>query len=107
MSLYQVSPAPVNHIEAFRQQPNPPSIPSSPTYGIDSPLGLVLSFFTSPLYLYATLRGKFQVWERVLRDMIKNVDLSEPCLDCGCGRGMVLVMLARLKKELSTTINPT
>ncbi len=105
MSLYQVSPIPVNHIETFRQRPNPPAIPLSPTYGIDAPLGLVLSFFTAPLYLYATLRGKFQVWEKLLRDMVKDVDLSEPCLDCGCGRGMVLLMLARLKKELAITTN--
>lgn len=65
----------------------------------------MLSNIASPLYLYATLRGKFKVWEEVLRDMAKNIDFSEPCLDCGCGRGMVLVKLASLKKELATTTN--
>jgi tRNA1(Val) A37 N6-methylase TrmN6 len=67
----------------------------------------MLSFFTAPLYLYATLRGKFQVWEALLCDMTKDIDLREPCLDCGCGRGMVLLMLARLKKELAITTNHT
>ncbi|CAF1238141.1 unnamed protein product [Adineta steineri] len=100
MSLYRVSPIPIDHIEIFRQQTNPPSIPSSPTYGIDAPLGLIASLWSAPLYLYATLSGKFQVWEALLHDIVKDIDLSEPCLDCGCGRGMVLLMLARLKKEL-------
>jgi len=85
-SLYRILRAPVNHIEIFRQETNPPAIPSSPTYEINAPLGLVLSFFTAPLYLYATLHGKFQVWEKVLRDMAKDFDFIDPCFDCGCGR---------------------
>ncbi len=72
---YWVSPAPVNHIEMFRWQANPLGIRRSPTYVIDAPLGMVLSFFTAPLYLYATLSGKFQVWEDLLYDMAKDVDL--------------------------------
>ncbi len=102
MSLYKISPIPVNHIEVFQQQSDPIAIPSSPSYGIDAPLGLVASNISSPLYLYATLSGKFQVWEALLHDMTKVVDMCEPCLDCGCGRGMVLLMLGRLKKELAT-----
>ncbi len=103
MSIYQVSPAPVDHIDFFRQQSNSVSIPSSPSYGIDSPLGLAASLWTAPIYLYATLSGKFKVWEALLHDLPKDVDISEPCLDCGCGRGMVLLILARLKKELAST----
>ncbi len=99
MSLYRISAIPVNHIEVFRQQLDSISIPSSPSYGVDAPLGLVASFITAPLYLYATLHGKFQVWETLLHDIKKDIDICEPCLDCGCGRGMVLLMLGRLKKE--------
>lgn len=100
MSLYRISPEPVNEIEVLRQQQDPISIPTSPSYGIDAPLGLVASNLFAPLYLYSSLRGKFQVWETLLRDMSKDIDLCEPCLDCGCGRGMVLLMIGRLKKEL-------
>lgn len=107
MSLYRVSPIPVNHVDVLRQQPNPISIPLSPKYGIDAPLGLLASSIFAPLYLYATLRGKFQVWERLLHDIIKDVDINEACLDCGCGRGMVLLMLGRHKRELSTTNEQT
>jgi hypothetical protein len=107
MSLYKVSPIPINHIEVFQQQSDPIIIPSSPSYGIDAPFGLVASNIFSPLYLYATLRGKFKVWEALLHDMAKVVNISEPCLDCGCGRGMVLLMLGRLKKELATKSAPT
>ncbi|CAF1645865.1 unnamed protein product [Adineta ricciae] len=105
MSLYRVSPIPLDHVEVFRQQSDPPTIPSNPSYGIDAPLGLIASSFAAPLYLYATLSGKFQVWEALLRDLVKEIDLHEPCLDCGCGRGMVLLILARLKKEIRTKTN--
>ncbi|UJR38574.1 hypothetical protein I4U23_031240 [Adineta vaga] len=99
MSLYRVSTIPIDHIKVFRQQSESPEIPSTPSYGIDSPLGLIASLWSAPLYLYATLSGKFQVWEELLKNIIKDINLNEPCLDCGCGRGMVLLMIARLKKE--------
>lgn len=105
MSLYRVSPLPINEIEVFRQQSDSISIPSSPSYGIDAPLGLLASNIFAPLYLYATLRGKFKAWETLLHDVAKDIDLHEPCLDCGCGRGMVLLMIGHLKKRLVTTNN--
>jgi hypothetical protein len=43
MSLYRVSPLPISKIEVFRQQSDSISIPSSPSYGIDAPLGLLAS----------------------------------------------------------------
>ena len=101
MSLYRVCSPPLNEIEVYRQESDSISIPSSPTYGLDAPLGLLASNIFAPLYLYATLRGKFQVWQRILNDISKQIDLCEPCLDCGCGRGMVLIQIAHLKKEFT------
>ncbi|CAF1259523.1 unnamed protein product [Adineta ricciae] len=65
MSLYRVSPIPLDHVEVFRQQSDPPTIPSNPSYGIDAPLGLIASSFAAPLYLYATLSGKFQIVDEI------------------------------------------
>ena len=45
-------------------------------------------------YLYSTRRGKFEVWAKVLRDLRLRGD--EHVLDLGCGRGAVLVILAKL-----------
>lgn len=45
-------------------------------------------------YLHTTTRGKFAVWEQLLRDL--NLRGSETVLDMGCGRGAVLLMAARL-----------
>lgn len=103
MALYRVSPPPLDHVRIFCQQKNITGVPASPSYGIDAPFGLLASFLSAPLYLYATLYGKFQIWENLLQNISMDVNLSEPCLDCGCGRGMVLLMLARLKKKLATS----
>ncbi len=45
-------------------------------------------------YLYATLRGKFAVWDEVLAGLDLRGD--ERLLDLGCGRGAVLLLAARL-----------
>lgn len=67
------------------------------SYGIDAPLGAVASLFCIPVYMYATLKGKFKVWDDLLD---QNPCLPEfPSLDVGCGRGMVLLKLALKKKS--------
>ena len=55
--------------------------------------GALLEAFRVGTYLYATLRGKFVVWERE----VDALDLTgaEHVLDLGCGRGTVLLTLAR------------
>ncbi|MFI1912444.1 class I SAM-dependent methyltransferase [Nocardia sp. NPDC020380] len=45
------------------------------------------------LYLHASLRGKFRVWEGLLDDLPLGGD--ERLLDMGCGRGAVLLAAAR------------
>lgn len=45
------------------------------------------------LYLHASLRGKFRVWEGLLDDLALGGD--ERLLDLGCGRGAVLLAAAR------------
>ncbi|MGW4767551.1 class I SAM-dependent methyltransferase [Nocardia sp. NPDC004278] len=45
------------------------------------------------LYLHATRRGKFQVWARLLDDLALRGE--ERVLDLGCGRGAVLLAVAR------------
>jgi SAM-dependent methyltransferase len=45
-------------------------------------------------YLHTTTRGKFAVWEELLRDL--RLRGNETVLDMGCGRGAVLLMAAKL-----------
>ena len=45
------------------------------------------------IYLNATLRGKFVVWERLLNDLALRGD--EQVVDLGCGRGAVLIAVAK------------
>jgi SAM-dependent methyltransferase len=45
------------------------------------------------LYLHASLRGKFRIWERLLDDAQLSGD--ERILDLGCGRGAVTIAAAR------------
>jgi SAM-dependent methyltransferase len=45
-------------------------------------------------YLYTTLAGKFLVWGELLRGL--NLSGHERVLDLGCGRGMVLLMVAQM-----------
>jgi len=56
-------------------------------------LGALFEGFRACTYLYATLRGKFVVWARE----VDALDLTgaEQVLDLGCGRGAVLLTVAR------------
>ena len=53
----------------------------------------LLEAFRAGTYLYATMRGKFVVWERE----VDGLDLTgtEQVLDLGCGTGAVLLTVAR------------
>jgi arsenite methyltransferase len=55
--------------------------------------GLVLLLSTAS-YLYTTRRGKFLLWARILVEL--QLDGDEQVLDLGCGRGAILLMVARL-----------
>ena len=44
-------------------------------------------------FLYTTRRGKFQVWDEILDELYFGCD--ERVLDMGCGRGAVLIAVAR------------
>lgn len=101
-SVYTVSPAPTDHILTLSSSANPPPTPSAPDYGIDSLLGLCLSFVAAPLYLYATLRGKASVWDDTLAALPDSC-FTGPVLDVGCGRGLVLLKLAQRKQSLSSS----
>lgn len=48
-------------------------------------------------YLQTTLRGKFTIWARILKQLQLVGD--ERVLDVGCGRGMVLIQAALLLSE--------
>ena len=61
------------------------------TLGVAASLG-VLS--TVPLFVYATRRGKFQVWADLLDEL--GWHGRERVLDAGCGRGAVMTMAAQL-----------
>ncbi|OAA67681.1 methyltransferase [Cordyceps fumosorosea ARSEF 2679] len=90
-TIYNVDPPPVDLIRSIVTSPSPPPTPAKPSYGIDSPLGLLLSCFAAPLYLYATLRGKSLAWDAIYASLPPS---SSPALDVGCGRGLVLFKLA-------------
>lgn len=92
--------APEDHIKTISASANPPAKPSKPDYGIDSLMGLLASFVLAPVYLYATLKGKFSVWDDALSTVPESA-FAKPCLDVGCGRGMVLLKLAERKKQIA------
>ncbi|MFJ5677552.1 hypothetical protein [Streptomyces sp. NPDC093097] len=52
-----------------------------------------LALVSAGLYMYATRRGKFVVWEKLLDELALRGD--ERILDLGCGRGAVLLTAAR------------
>jgi arsenite methyltransferase len=56
-------------------------------------MGAVIEGFRAGTYLYAMLRGRFVVWARE----VDALDLTgtEQVLDLGCGRGAVLLTVAR------------
>lgn len=51
------------------------------------------SVLGAALFWYASLRGKFILWEQILRSA--NVCDRRNALDLGCGHGMVAIMTAR------------
>ncbi len=55
-----------------------------------SSIGIAAS---TALYIHATKRGKFQVWQRILDELVLEGD--ETVLDMGCGRGAVLLAAAK------------
>lgn len=55
-------------------------------------ISVVFGLGGAALYLYATRRGKFRVWEALLDDLALRGD--EQVLDVGCGRGAVLLAVA-------------
>ena len=55
-----------------------------------SSIGIAAS---ATLYIHATKRGKFQVWQRILDELVLQGD--ETVLDMGCGRGAVLLAAAK------------
>jgi arsenite methyltransferase len=48
-------------------------------------------------FVYATRRGKFEVWEGILNGLALHG--NERVLDVGCGRGAVLIAVAKRLKE--------
>lgn len=87
---------PPNHITLLRSSHR--TSPSKASYGLDSPLGLLSSNVLAPLYLYASLKGKFDIWDKLLEELPIEI-FSSPALDVGCGRGLVLLKIARKKKD--------
>ena len=55
-----------------------------------SSIGIATS---TALYIYATKVGKFQVWQRILDELVLQGE--ETVLDMGCGRGAVLLATAK------------
>lgn len=55
-------------------------------------IGVIFAVQTA-VFLNATLRGKFRVWEEVFDDLALRGD--EELVDLGCGRGAVLLAAAR------------
>ncbi|KAJ5832212.1 hypothetical protein N7474_000523 [Penicillium riverlandense] len=102
-SVYPDREQPENHIA--RLDGDTRAVPSTPSYGIDSPLGLLASSILAPLYVYASRKGKFEVWDRLLDELPSEI-LTAPALDIGCGRGLVLLKIAQRKKKLQATVPP-
>jgi ubiquinone/menaquinone biosynthesis C-methylase UbiE len=53
------------------------------------------------LYWYASLRGKFIIWDRLLRRV--SLSSGDRVLDLGCGRGAVAIMVATRFPETSVS----
>jgi SAM-dependent methyltransferase len=99
-SIYKTHPFPEDHILGLQGADSKPKVPSKPSYGVDSPLGLLASNITAPLYLYSSLKGKFSFWDGLLSEVSAD-ELRDATLDVGCGRGMVLLKVAQKKKHLA------
>ncbi|KDN38155.1 hypothetical protein K437DRAFT_259520 [Tilletiaria anomala UBC 951] len=65
---------------------------------VDSPGGFIFSFPFTPMYAYATLKGKFAVLDDVLPKLPEQV-FDGPTLHAGCDGGMVLIKTAQIKRN--------
>jgi SAM-dependent methyltransferase len=67
----------------------------APFVGLAWPWLIIAAAFAIQLalYLHATLRGKFRIWERLLDEVQLSDD--ERVLDLGCGRGALTIAAAR------------
>ncbi|KAF8210915.1 putative methyltransferase [Mycena galopus ATCC 62051] len=101
-SIYTSLSPPLDHIAAINTSSTKPSVPAEPSFGVDSPLGLVASFALSPFYLYATLKGKHDLWTSLLSSL-PSTSFAHPTLDAGCGRGLVLLKTTAHKRSLGYT----
>lgn len=100
-SVYKAESPPEDWIKNIRSSSNPPPTPAKPAYGLDSPMGLLASNIAAPLYLYASLKGKHDLWDSLLKSL-SDSDFEGPALDMGCGRGMVLLKVAQRKKAIQS-----
>ena len=66
-------------------------------------IGLLGVFFlaNAASFFYTTRRGKFEIWQGILDELRLRGD--ERVLDMGCGRGAVLIAVARRLKNGSVT----
>ena len=101
-SIYNCDPPPQDHVAIIRASGTQPDALKKPSYGLDSPKGLMLSNVAAPLYLYASLKGKGDLWDNII-DKLSPEQVAGPVLDVGCGRGLVLLKLAQRKKTLRLT----
>ncbi|KAJ5205083.1 uncharacterized protein N7498_005962 [Penicillium cinerascens] len=102
--IYATDDPPENHIARLLLTNRP--APHKPSYGMDSPLGLVASNFLAPLYLYTSLKGKFNAWDKLLAKVPPEIFMY-PSLDIGCGRGLVLMKIAERKKDVAFSMTRT
>ncbi|HKE16048.1 MAG TPA: class I SAM-dependent methyltransferase [Kofleriaceae bacterium] len=63
-------------------------------WSIAALIGGLWCLFNAASFLYTTRAGKFAVWAGILRELGLRGD--ERVLDMGCGRGAVLLLVARL-----------
>lgn len=98
-SIYKVEPPPRDWIKRIKSSSNPPPTPANPNYGLDSPMGLLASNIAAPLYLYASLKGKHDLWDSLLKELPDSLFQGQS-LDMGCGRGLVLLKVAQRKKTM-------
>lgn len=103
--IYRSAPPPQNHIATVRDADPPPLPLKEPSYGLDAPMGLLMSNIAAPLYLYASLKGKGDFWDNIVSHLSSD-DIEAPVLDVGCGRGLVLLKLALRKKALGRPTAP-
>ena len=98
-NVYRTEEPPEDWIQTIKSLPNPPKTPAKPSYGFDSPLGCLASNIAAPLYIYASLKGKHELWDELVAQL-PDTAFSRAALDMGCGRGMVLLKVAEQRKKI-------